>query len=143
MTVGTPNRLSKLAESGDLNLSALRYVLVDCLPDERNLHIFSRSKDGGRRPDADDLSQLLSSAAFKDALARGEKRAPTLCPVLLPPKEALEASTPVGQRMDIAARKHGRGRGGKGGGGKGRGGKGGKGRGGKGGGRGAIHKKRR
>ena len=128
-------------ESGRSQFHAVKHVRNNT-PDERNLHIFSRSKDGGRRTDADDLCQMLSSAAFKDALARGEKRAPTLCPVLLPPKEALEASTPVGQRMEMSARKHGRGRSGKGSGGKGRGGKGGKGRGGKGG-RGAIHKKRR
>ena len=95
---------------------------VDVEPDEKAQHIFSVAKGGRRRPDADELAAMLGSSAFQAALAGGEKRAPTLCPVRFPPKAALEASTPIGQRMDSAARGHGRGKGGAGRGGKGSGG---------------------
>lgn len=141
VAVGTPNRLAKLAESGALELNALRYILLDVLPDEKESHFFSRPPKGmARRPDTTELLGMLHTPAFSKAFAQNEKRAPVLCPVLLPPKEALESSTPVGQKMNNRAR--GRGRGGAGRGGKGRGGPPGKGggRGGKGGG---IHKKGR
>ena len=127
IAVGTPARLAKLAEARVLELGALRYVLLDVLPDEKKAHFFSLPPKGmARRPDADDLAGMLGTAAFRDAFALSEKRAPTVCPVLLPPKSALESSTPVGQRMNNQAR-------GRGGGGKGKGGRA----------RGGIHKKSR
>ena len=133
VAVGTPARLAKLAASSALSLEALRYIIIDVQTDDKDMHFFSSAKGGARRPDAEDLASMLKSSAFQAALTTGEKRALTVCPVLLPPKAALEASTPIGQRMDNAAR--GRGKGG----GRGRGGKGGS-AGGKGGGRG-IHKR--
>ena len=79
VAIGTPNRLAKLAGAGSLELSALRYLLVDCTPDEKELHFFSApSKGGARRPDAEALDTMLSCAAFQAALGQG-KRAPAIC----------------------------------------------------------------
>jgi uncharacterized membrane protein YgcG len=140
VAVGTPNRLARLAEGHDFDLGALRYILLDVMPDEKKMHFFSQPPKGmTRRPDCEDLVGMLSTAAFKDAFAQSEKRAPVLCPVLLPSKAALEASTPVGQQMSNKARGRGAGGRGKGGGGPQNSGKG---RGG-GGGRAGIHKKSR
>ena len=122
VAVGTPARLAKLAAAGMLTLDALRMILIDVSLDEKEQHIFGSAKGGARRPDADELAAMLGTSSFQAALTSGERRAPSMFPVLLPSKAALEASTPVGQRMDSAARGRGRGGGGgKEGGGKGRG----------------------
>ena len=136
VAVGTPNRLGRLAAMGALELKALRWVLIDSTPDAKQQTFFTCDRSGERRPDGDELVALLRAEQFVAAFGRTHAP-PAIVPCLLPPKAALEAATPIGQRMLAKAR-------GKGGGGGGRGRHGGKG-GGRGGGRlhGAIEKRRR
>lgn len=120
VAVGTPHRIAQLADRGAIELKALRWILVDSTPDEKDQTFFtSDTRRGERRPDGDALVALLRSAPFKAAFSLPPKRAPGLVCCLLPPRKALEASTPVGQRMITKAR--GRGDSGKGGGGGGAG----------------------
>ena len=114
VAVGTPNRLCRLCRDGLVDLSALRYVLVDSAPDAKQQTIFSPAGKGkGRRPDAAELAALLTTGSFVDRLLK--PRAPVLCPVVLPTPAALEAATPVSVRLQ--GRGRGRGRGGRRGGG--------------------------
>ena len=133
--VGTPSRLARL---DPLQLDALRYILVDCTPDEKGMTVFTApsKKMAGRRPDTEGMAAMLNSPAFEAAAQRG-KRAPTLCPVLLPAMDDAEAPATDGERPGGRGRGRSGGKGGKGG---GRGG--GKGKG-KGKGRGPIFKKHR
>jgi len=110
VAIGTPNRLCRLCCDGLVDLSALRYVVVDATPDAKQQTIFSPAGKGkGRRPDAAELAALLTTGSFVDRLLK--PRAPVLCPVVLPTPAALEAATPVSVRH-FRGRGRGRGRGG-------------------------------
>lgn len=114
--VGTPTRLAKL---DPLQLEHLRYILVDCTADDKGMTVFTApsKKMVARRPDTEDLAAMLSSPAFQ-AAAQREKRAPMLCPVLLPPSDTFDSAAPEGadgQRAHRGGRSGGKGaRGGKG-----------------------------
>jgi len=65
VAVGTPNRLCRLCRDGLVDLSALRYVVVDATPDAKQQTIFSPAGKGkGRRPDAAELAALLTMGTF-------------------------------------------------------------------------------
>ena len=54
-----------LAESGALELNALRYILLDVLPDEKESHFFSRPPKGmARRPDTTELLGMLHTRDY-------------------------------------------------------------------------------
>lgn len=117
--VATPNRLGRLASMGALDLKRLRWVLIDTTPDEKAQTFFTTATGGERRPDGNELVELLGCEAFRTVFEQPVMRSPALVLVTLPSRSALEAATPVGQKM--LARGRGRGKGGKGG-GKGKGG---------------------